>query len=257
MPVSKSQVAILVRQLSSRFQFRAKRAASLLDQFFYPAYGSGPRVVAATEDARIMEAHYGALRCPEVFDPLINALSQGSDFARAYAATILGHIRDERSIAALLNGLKDRSPAVRKAAVLALGLFFRAVVAVPALVGMLDDTDPEVAQEAASALGYIGCAEAILPLLAVYERSDWKFKVAALHAFAYICDPRPLPLVRSALFHKFRRIRKAAKFALSQYDRKQRSAAVHCPNVIGGGKTVFDEIGKVPPGNVATWRHDT
>jgi HEAT repeat protein len=220
-PLFKSKFAKLVAELSSRVETKAKRAASSLDALLYPNYSPGPRMVTAAENQQILNAHYAAIRCSEVLDPLLEATHRGTDFARTYAATVLGHIGDHRAVPSLIDALSDPSPPVRRATAKSLG-FLQAVSAVPMLVRALDDSDPELSRTAASALGHIRSREAVLPLMALYERGDRESKVAALLALGYIRDPRSLPLARAALLDRVRKVRDAAKSALAQYDYKRR-----------------------------------
>jgi HEAT repeat protein len=148
----------------------------------------------------------------------------GTDFARAYAATALGAIGDSRALPLLLNALSAASAVVRQGAIQGLK-FFREVSTVPAIVRLLDDPVLEVRQAAATTLGLIGSADAVPALMAFYERGDRESKVSALWAFAYIGDPRSLPLARAALLDKVRKVREAAKFALAQYDFKRRTGS--------------------------------
>lgn len=221
-PLSRSKVSKLVAGLNSAVESEAKRVASFLDGLLYPNYGPGPRIVTAAESQQIQEEHYRTVRGSAALDPLLDTTRDGTEFARASAATALGAIGERRALPLLVNALSDPSPTVRASATQGLG-FFRDPSTVPALIRALDDLDTEVSCSAASALGYIGRGEAVPPLMALYERSDWRSKVAALGALGWICDPRSLPLVRAALSERVRRVRDAAKSALAQYDFRRRS----------------------------------
>jgi HEAT repeat protein len=219
--LSKSKVSRLVARLSSRVEEEAKQAALMLDGLLYPNYGPGPRLINAAESQRITDDHYGGLRGSNAVEPLLEALLKGTEFARVYAATVLGCIGDRRALPLLVDALSDASPAIRQAAIKGLW-FFREPSTVPALVQALQDSSSDVRCSAASALGFIGSPEAVPPLVAFYGRGDRESKVAALGALGYICDPRSLQLAREALRDRVRKVRDAAKFALAQYDFKRR-----------------------------------
>jgi hypothetical protein len=217
----KSSVSSLVAQLNSNVEAEAKRAASALNDIFYPKY---PGIYTAAEGQRIQYNHYVAIRGSPMVKPLLKTARGGTDFARAYATTVLGTIGDSRAIPLLLDALCANAPTVRQAATKGL-MYFRDPSTVSALTHALEDSSYEVRCSAASTLGFIGSAEAVPSLLAFYEGGDQRAKVAALHALGYIHDPRSLPLVRSALLNRVRKIRGAAKHVLAYYDFKRRKKA--------------------------------
>lgn len=221
MPLANSKISKLVAELSSAVESDAKRAASLLDGLLYPNYGPGPRVVSAAESQRIVDAHYGAIRGTPALDPLFDAARRGTPFARAYAVCVLGPIGDRRALPFVIDALSDASPTVRLSATRSL-LHFREPSTVPVLIDALNDPNPEVCRSAALVLGCLHSVDAVSPLMALYERGDREARVAALHALGRIGDPRSLPLARSALFDKVRKVRDAAKSALAHYDLKRR-----------------------------------
>jgi HEAT repeat protein len=219
--LSKFRISRLVARLNSQVEAEAKQAASELDGLFYPNYGPGPREVAAAEAQQITDNHFRAIRGSKAIEPLFKAMVEGAEFARAYAATVLGAIGDIRALPLVVDALADSSPKVRLAATQGLR-FFREPSTVPGLIRALQDPALEVRCSAACSLGLIRSAEAVPPLMEFYERGNRESKVAALHALGYICDPRSLPLARAALLDKVRKVRDAAKSALAQYDFKRR-----------------------------------
>jgi len=220
-PLSKSKVALLVAELSSSVESDSKRAASLLDGLLYPNYGPGPRVVSAAESQRITDAHYCAIRGTPVLDPLLEAARRGTPLARAYAVSALGCVGDRRALPVVIDALSDTSPAVRLAATTSL-MHFQEPSTVPLLIHALDDSNPEVCRSAAWVLGCFHSVEAVIPLMAYYERGDRDAKAAALRSLGDIGDPRSLPLARAALLDKVRKVRDAAKSALASYDLRRR-----------------------------------
>lgn len=221
---SKPDIAKLVASLSSKDESKARRAAAALDSLLYPNYGPGPRVVTAPESNRILDAHYASVRRAEVLDPLLSAIHEGSEFARTYSATVLGHIGDLRAVPLLIAAASDPSQSVRQATARSLG-FLRDASAVSVLTRMLADSDPEVCRAAASALGHIRAPEVVPALLALFGGNDCESKVTALSALGCIGDPQSLPLIRSALLDKSRKVRHAAKSALAQFDFQRRHDA--------------------------------
>ena len=207
MSLSKSKISKLVADLSSGVESEAKRAALMLDGLLYPNYGPGPRIVSAAESQQITDAHYGSIR--------------GTIFARAYAVSTLGCIGDRRALPVVIDALSDASPMVRRSATTSL-MHFQEPSTVPLLIRALEDSASEVCRSAASVLGCFHSADAVIPLMAYYERGDREAKVAALCALGHIGDPRSLPLARAALLDKVRKVRDAAKSALANYDFKRR-----------------------------------
>ena len=222
MTLSKSRISSLLIQLNSDVTEDAKRAVAELDVLLYPNYGPGPRVFSAEESRRISDNHYGAIHGSEAIEPILATTRHGTDFARAYAVTVLGVIRDRRALPVLVEALGDAAPEVRMAATKGLW-FFHDSSTISALVRVLEeDAVGEVRCSAAQALGFIRSVEAVPALMAFYEHGNSEAKVSVLHALGYIGDSRSLPLVRGALFDRIHVIRKAAKSALAQYDFKRR-----------------------------------
>jgi HEAT repeat protein len=217
-------VAKLAARLSSSNAATAKEAASKIDQLIYPNYGSGPRIVTAAEDYRIRAKLYEKIRSPEFIDPLLKVRATGTDFAREYACTALGAIGDDQVVPALIQSLADVSPRVRKAAACSLAFFHRTTEAIPELIRTLNDSAAEVTQAAAHTLGLLRAMDAVPALMNLFERGDAELKISAIGALGWIADPRSLPLIRSAQLDKNRKLKKAAKSALANYDFKRRTA---------------------------------
>jgi HEAT repeat protein len=170
---------------------------------------------------RVRDARKNELRNTDTINPLIETVEAGTP--RAYAATVLGYIGDTRSLPLLINALSDKEAEVRVAATSGLR-FLGDLRAVSPLVSALDDPNEEVTTAVAETLGWLGSEDAIVPLMRFYESKRWQKKVAAVHALGKIGHPQSLPLVRLALVHPIRKVRDAAKFALSSYGWKRRAA---------------------------------
>jgi HEAT repeat protein len=217
--VSRSTIQDLVAQLDSPDEGVARRVSEELNRIFYPQC---PSVMSGDQIGPIHDAHYSKWSGSDLLEPLRQALTGGSVFARAYAATILGGaVRDRRAIPLLIAALRDPSSEVRVA--VAKGWeYFREPLILPALIEALQDSETEVRQWAASALGSTGLTEVVSHLTAFFERSKEEDKIAALNALGRISDPASLPLMRDALHHPHRQLREAAKAALRRYHFKHR-----------------------------------
>ena len=74
---------------------------------------------------------------------------------RRAAAQLLGHLREERAVEALINNLKDENSSVREAAAEALGRI-REPRAIEPLIGGLEDESLRVREAATDALRMLG-----------------------------------------------------------------------------------------------------
>ena len=129
-----------------------------------PITALDPGEVTAAEPQQITDNHYRAVRGSKAIEPLFKAIVQGAEFARAYAATVLGATGDIRAVPLVVDALSDASPKVRLAATQGLR-FFREPSTVSVLVGALQDPALEVRCSAACSLGLIRSAEAVPPLI--------------------------------------------------------------------------------------------
>ncbi len=123
--------------------------------------------------------------------PLIEVIKHGDRKARYRATVILGQIRDERSVQALVALLKtDEIDNIRSRAAYALGELGDKQ-ATDALIVALKDVSPEVRQTAVYALAKVGDAQ-VLPTLAYVQQYDQgefygeKVKEAAAEAIQQI-----------------------------------------------------------------------
>ncbi len=217
----------LLAQLDSPATAERRRAENALREILYPRYRppgvTGPYAMTGTEANRIAEAHYSRLRgSPDVL-PLVEALRHGGDAARRYAAGALGSIEEPRAIPGLIAALADDCPEVRAAA--ARGFWsFPQPDALDALVTALADPVAEVRRAAAFALGRLRAPEAAAPLEALLAAGDVEDRAGALHALGEIGDRASLPAVRKRLKDSSRRVRKAAKGALTAFDLRRRAS---------------------------------
>jgi HEAT repeat protein len=217
-----ARIVALVVHLNSEDEGDAKRAAELLDELLYPRYDQ-PCVVTVDYDIQLHEAHHAALRGKDALNPLLETAQRGTIVARTYSLVVLAIIGESRAFALAIDSLRDPHPKIRQAATRSLW-FFRNVDAVPPLIETLGDPDVDVRSGAASALGFIGSIQSVPALMALYTSGIANDQASAIHALGDLCDPRSLSLVRDSLQNKCRDVRKAAKYALSQFDRKRREA---------------------------------
>jgi HEAT repeat protein len=218
MKIAQQTISSLVDQLNSDDIESAKGAGERLDRLLYPRC---PSVITGDQWVSISEAHYSSLRGSVTLEPLLRTLVEGSDYAREYAATVLGAIKEPRAISLLLTALDDPCPRVRESATKGLW-FFRDTSTVFPLVDRLQDSTSSVRHGAADALGFIGSSDAVPSLIKLYETGDREDMLAALYALGNIADPRALPLARKALNHPHKRVRNAAKSVLATHDFNRR-----------------------------------
>jgi hypothetical protein len=212
--VSKSEVSRWVALLNSDVPGEAQKAAEALHRLLRPKSLEGTFVNGLMH--KQMELEFGKIRGSEVLNPLLETLVNGTDFARAHAASVLGFIKEPRALPLLLDSLTAPVSGVRVGAVRALG-FFRDLSTVDALIQTLRDPSCEVRQAAASTLGSIGSRNAVPALEELYSEGNAADKIIVLHSFGEIGDRDSLPIINSALVHSNRQIRSAAKHALAKY----------------------------------------
>lgn len=134
------------------------RATDLSAALRTAATGSGALASAA-------RAQVAAAKASDRLEVGTGLLAHGDARVRAYAAAELGRLGDESAIRPLLSvAARDRSDAVRRAAVTSLASFGRADVAFP-LVRALFSEHPSVVANAAASLGWLGDRHAVVWLV--------------------------------------------------------------------------------------------
>lgn len=159
-------------------------------------------------------------------------LGDGDESRRHLAALLLGELPDDdgRSVPALEQALGDPSPAVRAAAVFALGRAGRQV-ALDAVAARLLDDDPEVRAAAIAALGALARTSGPATLLAHAEpllaSSDAAQRRTGVHLLGEIAtaDGRATPAAAEAV--------ERLAFALKDADPEVRQAAASAIGALG------------------------
>jgi len=106
------------------------------------------------------------------------------------------------SIPVLSQMIKDKDKDVRKYAVDIIGMI-KKEEGVDALISALDDTDVNVASGAAESLGLIKSKKAVKPLVnAIKKRNDVWFKSAAIRSLGFISDKEVSSLLKEQLKNK-------------------------------------------------------
>ena len=110
MKVTQDSISKLVADLNSDDASVAESASMRLDKLLYPRF---PTVTTPGELNRVMEEHDLTLRGSPTLEPLLETLQEGNDFAREYAATVLGTIKEPRALRLIIERLRDDCAKVR------------------------------------------------------------------------------------------------------------------------------------------------
>jgi len=170
---------------------------------------------------------------------LLDALRQGPPRARVFAANILWVAREKAAIPLLVDCLAAKEKEVRVASASALG-HLSDLCAVEPLIRLLADADVDVRSAAAASLGNLGDNRAVAALLGHLRSDNWRDRQSGLYGLGDCLRPlyghaaRPaaptaaeaLPAIRLALVDPHQRVRKAAKAALSSFERNRRQSSV-------------------------------
>lgn len=120
-------------------------------------------------------------------EPLVQALHNNDEAARAIAAEALGEIGDKRAVEPLIAALSDKSSLVRKKSVEALGLLGNRRAVNP-LIRAIKDKDENVSYQAELSLGKLGDRRAVSPLIRALK--DKEKMCGALEALKELDDPQ-------------------------------------------------------------------
>ena len=193
-----------------------------LDHLCYPrAPASRPGIIAGSEAGSYIERSNRLARESGIVAPLEHALLHGGPTSKAYAATRLGFLRDERAFEPLIVSLANQEPVVRRAAARALH-YFRDARAIEPLIVCLTDWDEETACDAAWSLGQIGNAMAVPALIEHKCVRRWRRRQAAYFGLAPIIDSRCVEAARFGLTDVKPQVRKAAKSVLARAELRRR-----------------------------------
>ncbi len=182
-----------------------------LNDLIHQLSGTEPEVASASAElVQIGEAAVEPLIAALLYDPyrarvaaqrcllfigapavpaLIRALEQNyNSLLQHRAAELLGRLRDDRAVEALLTALDDPISYVRAISAKALGLIGDSRAAAP-LVRLLSENKAAVRAAAAEALGSIDVAEVVAPL--INTLGDTQVSVRDAAAQALVLQPHP------------------------------------------------------------------
>ena len=149
--------------------------------------------------------------------PLIASLKDEDPAVRVAAIEALGHSKPPTAVAPLLGSLKDKDATVRAAAANTLGKVADAS-SVGSLSAALKDGHWSVRKCAAEALARIQDPVAVLPLAQLLEDPDHDVREAAVEALAKFRDPASVGKLVIALADAESSVRQAAGAALGRID---------------------------------------
>ena len=155
---------------------------------------------------------------PQAVDALLPLLSVKDPDVRKFAVDILGDIRDPRSTAHLISGLRDADENVRVAAAEALGKGGDRRAVEPLIVCLSASDQGWLDYAAAEALGEIGDERALAPLLGALARSSLREPV--LEALGRIGNVNTLAPLLGGLSDPLRIVREVSVIALTAIYRK-------------------------------------
>jgi len=139
------------------------------------------------EACAVLPRDYAYLSALDPAAPAVVLKNDIDDKARAYAANVLGEIKDSRTVEPLIDSLSDTDYFVRGKVIMALGKKKDPRVVVP-LIESLNDSDYFVREKAIFALGEIADPRAVAPLIAILKGNDPFLSSCAAAALGSIKD---------------------------------------------------------------------
>jgi len=170
-------------------------------------------------DAFVRAASLRALR--ELIDPralqaALEGLADPVADVRREAIGVLGYLKAEEALPALVAAAKDADFSVRRAVMSALVFSQAGGHGTKALLGGLTDENWQVREAAAASIGKIVYAEAIDALIAAMADETWQVRVKAANALGRTHAARAIPALGAALTHDISNLRKEAAAALGE-----------------------------------------
>jgi HEAT repeat protein len=221
---SQQTVSRLLDQLASADPACSKSAETALEAIFYPGRpAAGPSIWTWAQYSNFVERHLRRIRASPVVLPLLDAVAGQNHAARLFAIRALAANQEPRAFDGIVAALQDPSGEIRAAAARSL-FHYRDRRSVKPLIHVLSDEEEVPRQFAANTLGFIADPLATGPLVRLLDSQIWGDRRSALYALADICDEASLPAIRRHLRDPARRVRKGAKAALANYDRRRRQA---------------------------------
>ena len=163
------------------------------------------RLLSEPESRLLATRSLAQIRRLRVITPLLGVVGDSQVAVRAVALEALSSFQDPRIIPVLLEGLNDLAAAVRKEAVIGLGLRADELEGELDLLGrlkpLLYDFNQEVCQQAAIALGRLGTDEAALALFNVLMSSATPvlLQIDLIRALSWVGTAKTLDYLQQAL----------------------------------------------------------
>lgn len=161
------------------------------------------------------EGQKGRTRDPRTVAALMDALKDTDKDVRETAMSALVQMRAPGMFEPLVAALKDASADLREQAAFGLGQLRDARAAEP-LTAALKDVNPGVREQAVFALGQLRAASAIEPIMSAVKDANPGVREQAVFALSQIRDRRATEILMSALKDENPGVREQAAFALSQ-----------------------------------------
>ena len=181
------------------------------------AVGNAVGSVAEIEHEREQDrdAGKGRVRDQRTVNALMEALKDSDKDVRETAMNVLVQLRDPRMFEPLVAALKDTSADVREHAAFGLGQM-RDARAIEPLAGALKDTSASVREQAVFALGQLRAASATDAITTALRDTNPSVREQAAFALGQIRDKRSVEPLVSALKDENPSVREQAAFALGQ-----------------------------------------
>jgi HEAT repeat protein len=135
---------------------------------------------------------------------------------RREAVGVLGYLKADEALPALMAVADDADPSVRRAVMSALVFTRPGGPGTSALLAGLDDAHWQVREQAAASIGKVKLTEAIGPLIATMNDESWQVRAKAANALGRICAVPAIPVLGEALTHEVSNLRKEAAAALGE-----------------------------------------
>jgi HEAT repeat protein len=197
--------ALLTRALDDEDPAAAAAAARALGEVGgKEALGALFHALGRTDDVQVPQAASVALgklgrRFYDEVRMLIGARGLETGVSGVFLCRVLGMLGRAEDRPLLLGALKTDTPALRRAAVEALGVLGPASESREALSYALADEDAHVRASAAEALGSLGDPEAVLALVHATSDDVESVRIAATRALGALGDRRAAPALREML----------------------------------------------------------
>jgi HEAT repeat protein len=230
-----------LRELLRNPEWRVRLVAR--EAFIAQGAATVPHAVASLQDsnaeARKTAAEIlGSLRREEAVDALVPMLRDEDPTVREAAATALGNIQNNKSGDALIELIRDSADPPRTAAIDAVGKL-KVTQAVQPLIEAIEGADDRLMGHIAEALRQIPSGEAVMPLRSALEKTrDVDARQLILTALASVRDPSLKPLLFDELRREEAQLNKSRQ--LNAADFKVVTSVISSLALIGGEDVVAE-----------------